>query len=134
MKYGSPRVRDRVIWGNLVPYDAVWRAGANETTALELTKDVEIQGQTISAGTYGFFIIPKKDEPWVIILNEEWSKELHDAWGAFNYKEEKDVARFEVTPEWNSKSLEALMYSVNDEEVVFQWEKARFHLPYSVAE
>lgn len=132
LKYGSPRVRGRVIWGGLVPYDTVWRAGANETTAIEFTKDVKIKDELIKAGTYGFFIIPKKDQPWVVILNKEWSKELHDAWGAFNYKEEKDVARFEVKPHWNNKSLEALMYAVNEEEVVFQWEKAVFTLPYKV--
>ena len=55
--YGSPYVKDRVIWGGLVPYDKLWRAGANETTAITFDSDVSIADQTVKAGTYALFIL-----------------------------------------------------------------------------
>ena len=122
--YGSPRVKDRVIWGDLVPYDKVWRAGADEATAITFNQDVSIQGSAIVSGTYGFYVIPKEEGAWTVILNEEWSKEDHDVWGAYDYKEGKDVLRFDITPEWNDESTEELSYAFKGGLVVFKWERA----------
>lgn len=127
--YGSPRVRERVIWGELVPYDKVWRAGANEVTALTVSSDAMFGSEELSAGTYGLFIIPRAEANWTVILNEEWSNEEHGAWGTSKYNEEKDVLRIDVTPEWSEESQEELSYNINDNsELVFAWEKASFKI------
>ena len=124
--YGAPSVRERAIWGELVKYDKVWRAGANETTAITFSADTKLNGNDIAAGTYAFFIITKENADWTVIFNEEWSVEDHDAWGSSHYDEAKDVLRFDVTPEWAEESTEMLTYSVDDSGISFAWEKARF--------
>jgi hypothetical protein len=132
--YGSPRVRERVIWGELVPYDKVWRAGANEVTALTVSSDVTFGSENLAAGTYGLFILPKAEGDWTVILNEEWSNEEHGVWGSSTYKEEKDVLRLDVTPEWAEESQEELSYTINENsELVFAWEKAILKIAISAA-
>ncbi|MDN5201017.1 DUF2911 domain-containing protein [Fulvivirgaceae bacterium BMA10] len=126
--YGSPSVKGREIWGGLEAYGKVWRAGANETTAIEFDKDVTINGNALAAGKYAFFIIPNENEDWVAIFNEEWSREEHEAWGAYNYKEDKDVLRVNVKPEWSDEVQEALEYNVANGTINFAWEKARITL------
>ena len=61
VNYGSPYVKERKIWGELVPYDKMWRAGANETTAVTFASDVTVNGSDIKAGTYGMFVIPAEE-------------------------------------------------------------------------
>lgn len=129
--YGSPTAKERVIWGQLVPYNKVWRAGANETTAITFDADVLVNRSKVKAGTYALFIIPRENEPWTVILNEEWSKELHGVWGAFDYKPEKDILKFDVTPTWSTEIDEALTYSVTNTGVTFIWEKAKFEFTIS---
>jgi hypothetical protein len=129
--YGSPTAKERVIWGELVPYNEVWRAGANETTAITFDSDVLVNRSKVKAGTYALFIIPRENEPWTVILNEEWSKELHGVWGAYNYKPEKDVLQFDVTPTWSTEIDEALTYSVTNTGLTFIWEKASFDFTIS---
>ena len=126
--YGAPSVRDRKIWGGLEAYGKVWRAGANETTAITFDQDVTVNGEAVAAGTYAFFIIPNENEDWVVILNEEWSQEKHSVWGAYNYKEEKDVLRVNVAPTWADEVTEQLKYEVADGAVHFAWEKAGLSL------
>src|SRR5688572_3927170 len=77
--YGSPAVKGRPVWGSLVPYDKIWRAGANEATTIEFSTDVNMEGQTLRAGKYALFIIPGETD-WTIIFNKK-----HDQWGAFGY-------------------------------------------------
>ena len=91
--YSRPGVKGRQIWGGLVPYDKVWRAGANEATTISFSTDVIVNGKTLKAGKYGFFTIPTKDK-WTIIFNK-----IADQWGAFEYNEAEDVLRIDVTPE-----------------------------------
>ena len=125
--FGSPYVKERVIWGDLVPYDKIWRAGANEATAITFDADVLVEGNEVAAGTYALFVIPKENDKWTIILNEEWSKEIHGVWGAYDHKPEKDVVRFEIMPVFFPEdNVESLTFSMNDEAVQFQWEKAMF--------
>lgn len=126
LDYGSPRVKGRTIWGDLVPYDKVWRAGADEVSAISFNQAAFFGGEEIEPGTYGMFIIPKENEDWVFILNEEWSKEEHDVWGAYDYKEDKDVLRLDVTPEWMPDSAEELSYDITDDgNLEFTWEKVK---------
>jgi hypothetical protein len=90
--YCRPSVKGRVIWGGLVPYDQVWRTGANEATTITFTDEVTIEGTKLPAGTYGLFTIPGKDE-WTVIFNKGAKQ-----WGAFEYKQDQDALRIKVKP------------------------------------
>lgn len=109
--YGQPAVKGREIWGKLVPYGQVWRAGANETTAFTISADATIEGQKLAAGKYAFFVIPNEKE-WTIIFNKTIK------WGAFSYKQDEDVLRVNV-PVKNAKTFaEKLNYEISDKGVV----------------
>jgi hypothetical protein len=118
--YSSPGVKGRAIWGKLVPYDKIWRTGANEATTIMLENDMKIEGKTIPAGKYALFTIPGEKE-WVVILNGEW-----DQWGAYNYDESKDIHRFTVTPMEQYESEERLKFEISEEgKVSMKWEKVK---------
>jgi tetratricopeptide (TPR) repeat protein len=91
--YGRPSANGRKIIGGLVPFDKVWRAGANEATVIAFNYAIIIAGNKIPAGKYGLFMIPKKDK-WIVILNSDWSQ-----WGAYNYNKDNDVLRIEIIPQ-----------------------------------
>lgn len=93
ISYSRPGVKGRKIWGGLVPYDKVWRAGANEATKITFSTDVTIEGKKLAKGSYGFFAIPGKNE-WTLIFNK-----VADQWGAFEYNEAEDALRINVKPE-----------------------------------
>ncbi len=124
--YGSPFVKERKIWGELVPFDKIWRAGANDATAITFGSDVVINGKPVVAGTYALFMIPKEGQTWTVILNEEWSKEIHGVWGSYDHKPEKDVLRFEVKPTFSEDILESLTYTVTQKGLMFAWADASF--------
>src|SRR5215468_7346773 len=88
---GPTRKEDRVIWGTLVPYDQVWRTGANAVTKITLDGDVTVEGQKLAAGSYGLFTIPGKTE-WAVIFNKQATGSPGD------YKAENDVLRVKVKP------------------------------------
>ena len=119
--YSRPGVKNRTIWGGLVPYDKVWRTGANEATTISFADDVKIEGQPLPAGTYGLFTIPGQAE-WTVIFNKN-----ADQWGSNDYKQEQDALRIKVKPdtappqEWMSFSFQNL--SLESGDIVFRWEK-----------
>lgn len=117
IKYSSPSTKERKIWGELVPYNEIWRAGANNATTIEFREDVEINGHPLAARKYGFFILPKENEQWEIIFNKE-----HDQWGAFNYNKTEDILRVQTLPV-QSKFTEDLRYTVG-------FQVQTFHLKY----
>jgi len=90
--YCRPGIHERKIWGGLVPYNQVWRTGANEATTIQFTTDVIVEGNKVPAGRYGLFTIPDENE-WTIIFNKDDKQ-----WGAFNYKQDDDLLRFKVKP------------------------------------
>jgi hypothetical protein len=104
IEYSRPGVKERKIWGELVPYGLnpgnkysddkpyPWRAGANENTTIEFSKDVLVEGNKLAAGKYGIHMIPG-EEDWVIIFSKN-----SEAWGSFAYNEEEDALRITVTP------------------------------------
>ncbi len=122
--YGSPAVKGRTIWGELVPYDKVWRAGANDATTFETSKEIQVEGKTLPAGKYAFFTIPGKDK-WTVIFNKEAKQ-----WGAFKYDESKDALRVEVTPRKAASFNEQLSYAVDNNGVVMRW--ADMEVPVAV--
>jgi hypothetical protein len=91
--YSRPAVKGRAIWGGLVPYDKVWRTGANEATQISFSDDVTINGQQLPKGTYSLHTIPGKDS-WTLIFNKTAKQ-----WGSFNYKQEDDALRVTAKPE-----------------------------------
>lgn len=115
INYGSPAVKGRTIWGELVPYDKVWRAGANEATTFETSKDIRVEGKTLPAGKYAFFTIPGKDK-WTLIFNKEAKQ-----WGAYSYKQDKDALRVEVSPRKAGAFNERLAYVVNKDGASLRW-------------
>ncbi|WP_420593084.1 DUF2911 domain-containing protein [Robiginitalea biformata] len=70
VNYSSPSKKGRTIFGELVPYDEVWRTGANEPTTFTTSGDIYVGGKPLPAGTYSLWTIPGR-EAWTIILNEE---------------------------------------------------------------
>jgi Protein of unknown function (DUF2911) len=110
ISYSRPGVKGRKIWGGLVPYDKVWRAGANEATKFIFTGDVLINGKKLSAGSYSFFAIPTKNN-WTLIFNK-----VADQWGAFEYNQAEDIMRFTVKPQQNDFT-EWLKYTFSEMKV-----------------
>ena len=90
--YSRPGVKGRQIWGGLVPYDKVWRTGANEATTISFSDDVTINGQPLPKGTYSLHTIPGKDE-WTLVFNTTANQ-----WGSFNYDPAKDALRVKAKP------------------------------------
>lgn len=126
IQYGAPSVKGRVIWGDLVPYNEVWRTGANESTYVDFDKDVKVEGSELKAGRYSLFTIPKQSGKWTVIFNSEWDLEH----GHFQYKEENDVLRVESTPEFVDQSQEQLSIAIESPGIVVRWEKVK--LPIKV--
>lgn len=123
--YSAPSVRGRTIWGELVAYGKVWRAGADKNTTISFSKDVTIDGKTLPAGKYGFFIIPNKSGDWVAIFSK-----TNDAWGAYSYKESEDALRVNLTPTSVDKNQEVMNFYINDASIDFSWEKTRMSIPF----
>ncbi|WP_347156660.1 DUF2911 domain-containing protein [Pontibacter chitinilyticus] len=115
INYSSPSVKGRPIWGALVPYNAVWRAGANEATTVEFSKDVTVEGKPLKAGRYSFYTIPGEDE-WTIIFNK-----TADQWGTV-YDQKQDALRVQVKPRKSATMNERLKYDVNKDGLVMSWE------------
>jgi len=127
--YGRPSVRDRDIFGDLVPYDAIWRTGANEATTISFSDDVMIEGESLAAGTYSLYTIPGEDE-WTVIFNS-----VAEQWGAYDYDEGNDVLRVMASPEASAFS-ELMTFSfdtVNDNEgtLVLHWDETAVPLTIS---
>jgi Protein of unknown function (DUF2911) len=120
---------DRKAGEPIVPYNHVWRAGANEATMFQVTDDVLINGQPLKAGTYSMHTLPGKDE-WTIIFNSDAGQ-----WGSFSYDEKKDVLRVKTKALMVSDNQEWLMYNFdpvtdNSATVNLRWEKIR--VPFTV--
>lgn len=126
--YSRPGVKGRVIWGGLVPYDQVWRTGANEATTIAFTQDVTINGKPLPAGTYSLHTIPGKSA-WTIIFNKK-----ADQWGSYEYDASQDALRVQATPaagpnqEWMAFSFPEL--STDAATVELAWEKIR--VPFKI--
>ena len=90
--YGRPAVRGRTIWGELVPWNEVWRTGANEATTISFSHDVRVDGRDLAAGRYALFTIPGETE-WTVIFNRR-----SEQWGASDYDPEQDALGILVKP------------------------------------
>lgn len=111
VEYARPGVNGRMIWGGLVPYGEIWRAGANKATKFSTSNDILINGNALSAGDYSLFIVPENGGDWSVIFNKET-----ELWGAGNLKPEENALQIEVSPEiieWSSERLEYHFTDVN---------------------
>lgn len=126
--YSRPGVKGRAIWGALVPYDKVWRTGANEATTIAFSDDVTVNGQPLPKGTYSLHSIPGR-ESWTLIFNK-----VADQWGSFIYDQTKDALRVTTKPEkaefreWMSFDVPQL--SADKATVVLRWENLA--VPFTV--
>ncbi len=132
--YHRPLVNGRKIWGALVPLGQVWRAGANENTAIEFSTPVSVEGKAIPAGKYGLHMIPSAEQ-WTIIFSK-----ISAAWGSYTYSETEDALRVTVKPRENEME-EALEYEFEDLKsdsvaVTLKWEKLAvpFHVTVTDAD
>ena len=125
--YSRPQKDNRVVFGNLVEYDKVWRLGANEATEIEFFKDVTIAGKKILKGRYTLYAIPTETK-WTLILNKDT-----DSWGAFVYDEKKDVFRTDVAVQTLPSVVDAFSINFNKTdkgmELFIAWDKAAISLP-----
>ena len=130
IKYGSPSVNGRKLWGALVPYDKVWRAGANNATTIEFSTEVTIEGLTLDSGKYSFFVIPKEKGKWTVIFNK-----THKQWGAFKYDESEDALRVDVMARKTNFGSDNLIYSIDQinyqqGNIRLQWDSLAIVMPF----
>ena len=128
VNYHRPVANGRQIWGKVVPYGQVWRAGANENTTITFSDPVTIEGQPLDKGTYGLHMIPGESQ-WTVIF----SKDSKD-WGSFSYKQEDDALRVNVKPQ-PAEAYNALSYDFDDVKadstvVTMRWDKVA--VPFKV--
>ncbi len=107
VNYGQPNMRGRKIWGGLVPFNEIWRAGADENTTFEFSRAVSINGNELPAGKYGFHVLPTEKETTLIFSKD------NDKWGSFTYNAENDALRIAVKVETGAPA-ETLSYSFSD--------------------
>ncbi|MBI9072517.1 MAG: DUF2911 domain-containing protein [Melioribacteraceae bacterium] len=142
--YSRPGVKGRKIWGDLVPYGMApgnkysknnpfpWRAGANENTTIEFSKNVIVEGEKLNAGKYGVYMIPSEKE-WTIIFSNK-----NDIWGSYLYDAENDALRINVNPQ-NADHQEWLQYGFEklagtSATAYLHWEKIKIPFNIEVSE
>jgi tetratricopeptide (TPR) repeat protein len=128
ISYHRPLVNGRKVWGNLVPYGQVWRAGANENTTIEFSDPVAVDGKPLPKGIYGLFMIPGENE-WTVIFSKNST-----SWGGFTYDQAEDALRVTLKPQ-PTEFHEALTYDFDDVKpdstvVTLRWEKLA--MPFTV--
>ena len=129
IRYHRPLVDGRKIWGGLVPFGKVWRAGANFNTTFEVSDPITVEGKPLPKGTYGLHMIPTADS-WTIIFSK-----AADSWGSYTYDQAEDALRVTVKPH-PSEMQEALQYSFEDLKpesatVTMTWDKLA--VPFRIA-
>src|SRR5215468_23869 len=130
VNYHRPLVKGRKIWGGVVPFGKVWRAGANENTTIEFSDPVTVEGKPLDKGSYGLHMIPNPDS-WTIIFSK-----TNTGWGSYSYDQKDDALRVNVKPKPLDQSEEALEYEFEDLKptsaaVTLKWEK--LGVPFTVS-
>lgn len=131
VEYGRPAVKGRKVFGELVPFGQVWRAGANEATKITFGQEVLFGGQKVKKGTYALYVVPQEKE-WKIILNRGVNN-----WGAYTYDAKEDVATTTVPVKMMNEKMER--FTINFEDItdeklnlVFEWDKTRADVPVEI--
>lgn len=131
IEYSRPSVKDRVIYGDLVPFGKLWRTGANASTKITFGEDVKIEGNVVPAGTYALYTIPDKDE-WTMILNKNLT-----LWGSDGYKQEEDQLRFKGKSTPLANKVETMTFNIGDitstsAVISLDWEQTRVSFTVNV--
>ena len=131
LTYSRPAKKNRVVFGDLIAYNKVWRVGANEAPEIKFYQKVTILGKKLKAGVYSMYILPTENE-WTIIFNSDL-----DTWGAYSYNEAKDVLRVKVAPKTATEAIEYLSIQFVEganKEALLQlgWDKTMVELPIVV--
>ncbi len=128
VEYSRPYKKGREVFGVLVPYNQVWRLGADEATEITFKKDATFGGKKVKAGTYSMFAIPGEKE-WEIILNPELKQ-----WGAYNYDKikDKDVVKVKVPVKSQKESTEQFTITPEEKNLKIVWDKAYVEVPYKI--
>ncbi len=136
VNYSRPAVKNREIWGALVPYgwnvqpfgtgnSAPWRAGANENTVIKFSHPVKVEGITVPAGDYGLFFVINKDNTGEVILSKDYR-----SWGSFFYDPANDQLRSNIQlrtiPNTDLLTYDFINLTKNSAELVLNWEKKQF--------
>ena len=130
VKYHRPLVNGRKIWGGLVPYGKVWRAGADENTTIEFSDAVSVEGKPLPKGVYGLHMIPNQDS-WTVIFSK-----TNTGWGSYSYDQKEDALRVDVKPKPLAEQDEALEFEFENLKptstaVTMKWEK--LGVPFTVS-
>jgi len=123
VSYHRPAVNNRKIFGGLVPYDVLWRAGANQPTSITFSTPVKVEGQDVPAGTYSLFLIPGQQQ-WTVVLSK-----FTGGWGTYSYDQSEDLLRVKVTPQ-PIDMTERMAFTFDDSKensvtLSMRWEKTR---------
>ena len=126
--YGRPGVKGRKVFGELVPFGKVWRAGANSATKVTFEQNVEVGGKEVKAGSYALFVIPMEKE-WKVMLNKDANQ-----WGAYAYDEKLNVAEFTVPVQKLADKQEWFEIAVNpvdihSAEMLIKWDMTKVAIP-----
>ena len=131
LAYSRPGVKGRVIWGELVPFDAVWRTGANEPNSFTTSDEITVGGAKLAAGTYSILTLPTKTT-WTVIFSTQ-----KGLLGSTNYDAKFDALRITATPAMDQPVQEWMWFGFDDltptsANLVLRWEKLRLALPIQV--
>jgi tetratricopeptide (TPR) repeat protein len=132
LSYYRPSAKGRKVMGDLVPYDKMWRTGANGSTLIKFTEPVEIMGNKLDTGTYALYTVPGK-KTWEIILNKG-----NKNWGLDGYKSEEDVARFQITPNKSKQMTETFSFQFSNMKaesctLLMSWENTEIAIPINAS-
>ena len=132
LDYGRPAVKGRKVFGELVPFGQVWRAGANSATKITFEQSIDFGGKVVPAGTYGAFVIPQEKE-WKIILNKDANQ-----WGAYSYDERLNIIDITVPTQKLTEAQEVFEIALNPKDennvdMVFKWDLTKVIVPLKTA-
>ncbi len=132
--YNRPSKKGRQIFGGLVPYNQVWRTGANEATTFEMNKDLHIEGQTLKAGKYSLWTIPRENT-WTIIFNSEYGQWGLNSKGEANHNPDLDVLKVDIQALQQEREFEqftiAFEKTGEDAEMVLMWDTTLVSVPFT---
>ncbi|WP_282086754.1 DUF2911 domain-containing protein [Aquimarina algiphila] len=131
LEYGQPSAGDRQIFGGLIPYQKLWRTGANSSTKISIDRDVQLAKKDIPAGSYGLYSIPGEND-WTIVIHKNTK-----LWGAGNYDQTNDLLRFKVPALKLKDKIETLSiyfenFHANGGDLVIAWEYTKVVIPLFV--
>lgn len=129
--YGRPKVNGRSIFGGLVPYDTLWRTGANEPTILHTDAAIEIAGLRLAAGSYSLYTVPRKNGAWTLVVNRGISQWGHES--SYASVRSQEVGRRPITATQRPTSTETMTILASPSGLQLDWEKTRVTIPLKAA-